>query len=713
MINKSEEYKSAIVADSRKTYVRATINLVSPDIVYGKLTGRSIDKYSKPEQLYDREFSTKKYTTLEKGRWKLDEGFSVLPDDAEDITGEVGAMSVALSGSDGTFATAQYFELAFSGVSVLQAASICFPENSYDGLPVRFKIDIYQGGTVYFTKTIENNTSSIVKFDNFTVYNPDKIRVTAYKMNMPDRRFRVVEIIAGIFEEWSENDFAELNIVQQVDLSATSLPFGTCILTMDNESRRFEPTRSKSALFESIEERQAIPVQLGVKLADGSIDYTNAGVYYQYSGGWKTGNNGLTMQWSLVDILGLLAGRKYIVPNFLEGTLKEWVSDLVSQLGVNFAGKYKIASGYQTRFLYSNNKADLESCTCGDIARYLAMAVGCFIRADNTTGNLAFEPLPKQGNIITLDNITNYPTIKANEDIALVSFTLATTGTVVNIGGTRSASSKTISVKNPFIHTTSAAMQAAQNILALSGGNAYSIIGRGDMSSECGDVDSIQLDESSAVSARRIMQEFNFSDAVMKELPVELVQSNGFLQFEVCEVLTTAQTWTAPNGVNELFVSVIGGGNGGKRGSAGDFSSAGTNGEDGAGGLVWYDTISINNQQKFTVKIGAGGSANGGTGSATTFGTYTSANGERYEAYTDIRNGKVYARPGVEVPLANTGNGGKGGKGGKKGNSHTTNGEVIIDNYPTAGANGVAGASGCVVIWYAKPTEGVSAYVIS
>lgn len=82
---------------------------------------------------------------------------------------------------------------------------------------------------------------------------------------------------------------------------------------MDNLDRRFEP-RSKSGVFRSIEERQGIPVSIGVALPDGTVEYKPKGIYYQYSGGWKTGDNGLTMQWELVDIVGLVSGRQYIPP---------------------------------------------------------------------------------------------------------------------------------------------------------------------------------------------------------------------------------------------------------------------------------------------------------------------------------------------------------------------------------------------------------------
>ena len=52
-------------------------------------------------------------------------------------------------------------------------------------------------------------------------------------------------------------------------------------------------------------------------------------------------------------------------------------------------------------------------------------------------------------------------------------------------------------------------------------------------------------------------------------------------------------------------------------------------------------------------------------GTATTFGAYSSANGQRFNGYTDIANGDVFGRDGVTAPLINSGDGGRGGGDGR------------------------------------------------
>ena len=148
---------------------------------------------------------------------------------------------------------------------------------------------------------------------------------------------------------------------------------------------------------------------------------------------------------------------------------------------------------------------------------------------------------------------------------------------------------------------------------------------------------------------------------------------------------------------------LVGHGGNGTAGEDGNFDRAGKNGVDGLGGLVWSDTIQINEQQTFAITIGE----------ASTFGVYSSANGQRYpNGFTDIQSGDSFARTGVAVPKSGTGDGGAGGKGGSKGVSHEEEGfdihgnpngtYTVVDDPPGKGEPGAAGASGCVVVYWDK-----------
>lgn len=710
MINTSPAYKAAIVADARRIFAKAVIDLISPDITYGAVTADTQNAYSKPTQLYNKNFDApKRYATLEHNRWALDGTFDIFPDNPADLTDDVGFIGDSLCDAGGNFSPAAWVQLNFSNVSVLQACSVWFSSDPLDGVAVDFTIEIKQGGTTYYSKSITGNRSVSVSFEGFTVYNPDCIRVTVTKWSIPHRRLRAVEIVPGIYEMWTNDILASLDISQEVNFSCLSLPYGTCTLSMDNLSRRFEP-RSKNGLFQSIEERQGIPISLGVE-TPGGTEWVPAGIYYQKSGGWTTGNNGLTMQWDLVDIIGLLADRAYIPPATLPTTLDGWAQSLVAQLGVNFADRYHVDPAYASKAITATAD-ELQGKTCGEILRYACMATGTFPRADQETGDLTIEPMWNAGNYITLDNMSTYPTMSANEDLAAVIFKLHDgNDTIYTVSGNNAASSQTISIDNPFIKTTAQALTAARSILSCCGGNKIEVSTRGDMSSELGDVDSVQLNESVATSARRTSHGFNLNGGVMKDLPVLLVRPDGGFLYQAREIIKTSGTWTAPAGKTSLRIVLVGGGDGGMNGTNGTWENDGEKGSDGLGAKVYSATININDGQSFAVSIGQGGSANGGTGTATTFGAYSSDNGQRFNGYTDIANGDVFARDGVGAPLANSGDGGRGGNGGRKGVTHTESVKLddgstvswtVTDAYPTPGGQGVAGQSGCVVVYYDK-----------
>lgn len=705
MIKYSETYRAAITGDTRRILLRAVIDLIDPDIVYGvgATSGQSI--YSKPAQLHDKVFDApRRYATLERDRWALDGTFDLFPDNPAETAGDVGYLGDVLSGEGGVFAAAPWVELQFSGVSILQACSVYFSTDPLDGYPVDFTVEVKQGGTAYFSKSFTGNTADSVSLDGFTVNNPDAIRVTVSRWSRASRRFRAVEIVPGIYEAWDGDMLATFACKQQGDVSCLALPYGTCTLAMDNLSRRFEP-RKKAGLFQSITERQAIDVSIGVELADGMRDYKRVGMYYQYSGGWRTGDNGLTMQWDLVDIVGLLANREYIVPAVLPITLDGWIASLVSQLGPNFTQSYTVDAAYADLEVTAGSKETVTGKKCGDILRWACMATGTWPRADAATGKLAVEPLWNEGNKLDLDNLTGYPVMKANNDLAAILFTLSDKTEIV-VSGNDTAASETVRVENPFLHTQAQALAAARNILACYGGNRLELTGRGDPSSEIGDVDTVWLDESSATTARRIYQTFQFSDGVLHGCQSTLLQADGSFLFTERAVITQSGTWTAPAGKKKLFVILVGHGGNGTAGTDGTWDAAGVNGTDGLGGLVWAGTVSINEQQSFAVTFGE----------HTTFGAYSSANGKRYpNGYTDVRSGDSFARTGVAVPKSGTGDGGAAGRGGVKGNRRevsrpvtdeegniSTEWVTVIDNYPGKGTAGVSGVAGCVVVYWEK-----------
>ena len=731
MISSTQEYRAAIVGDVRRMLIRAIVDIVDPDLEFAEnAVSNSTSKYSDMTQLHDKIIDNPlKRVTLEEDRWALDGTWDLYPEDERELHGEnLKYMSDSVCDQDGYFSEPVYVEQQFSNVAILQACTVYFNSDGTDAIPEDFTVQVMQGGNAYYTKSFTGNELSRASLEGFTVYNPDSIRVTVTKMSRPFYRFRAVEIVPGIHEQWSGDEFETFMVYHRADFSCLSIPYGTCTFKMDNVDRRFEP-RNKSGIFKSIQERQGIEVYLGPVLPDGTVEYKKLGIFYQWDGGWKTGDNGLTMQWDLVDIVGLLAARQYIVPDVLPTTLKEWIASIVAQLGRKFESMHKVDPEYADLPVTVNNKEDINGMTCGDILRYVCMVTLTFPRADQDSGVLAVDPLWNEGNKITLDNMESYPVIKANDDVAAIIFNIGSSDSKIEyvVSGNAASSGNTVTVDNPFIHTTEDALKSARMILETYGGSLYEIIGRGDPASEIGDVDALWLDESSATTARRMEQSFSFNNGVLMSCAATLMQADGSFMFTERVIITESGRWTAPADKTRLRVILVGKGSDGTAGEPGTWDSNGADGEDGSGGKVWSGTIDINLNQEFEITIGED----------TVFGAYSSANGSVYaNGYTDIASGDCYARTGVKNPVAGSGDGGEKGYGGVKGNRHQEeintslgtsivvppsnngtssspesppSGEVggteivtVVDNYPGSGSSGKVGATGCVVVYWEK-----------
>lgn len=735
MLEMTDGYRSAIVGDVRQMFIKASLEIIDPDIVYESSSGSGAAPWSKPEQLHDKVMEKDvRYATLEPGRWPLDGTMMLIPDDPTQITGEVAHEGNVMCDAEGVFYEEVYAELKFKNVSVLQVCSVYFSTDPIDGIPVDFRVAIMSGETEIYAKEYAGNTETSVSVDGFTVYDPTSIRVYVTKWSLGRRRIRVVEIIPGLYEEWTENVLASLDVQMRGNFASLALPYGVATLRMDNLDRRFEP-RNKSGVFQSIEERQGLPIAIGVKTESGSVEWKRLGVFYQANGGWRTGDNDITMQWELVDIVGLIAEREFIVPGTLPTTLAGWVKTIVSQLGVNFENLWHVDPNYADVSVTVNSAADVAGKKCGDILRWSCMASGTWPRADAETGYLTAEPLWSQGSKMDLDNMTIYPIMKANDELAALIFQLYDgNDTTYVVSGNATSASKTLTISNPFIHTPQQALTAARQILSQYGGLKLETIGRGNPASEIGDVDTVWLDASTATTGRRMEQSFSFTNGYLTDCRSVLLQADGSFLYETSVVLTGSGTWTPPAGVTNVRAVIGQGGQGGMKGEDGKVyrvgpadegvrGERGRDGVDGIAGKVWYGTINLNPGVAVNYSCGKGGNASkvygipGDPGEESFFGVYTSENGKVYvNGYTDIMNGNSYGRTGVTKPIDGTSDGGKGGEGGAAGAGYLERAYSPVTGQPTGylmvvvaepgkGKDAADGADGFILLYWDKEAE--------
>lgn len=731
MIKASDEYRQAILADTRKTVIKVETDVVSPYVDYTGVNVSDESVISVHEQAYKDDYEISRYATLERNYWLLNGEFNLFQADysGERTSDKIGIVSDRTSVENYSFSSAVTVEINFEYPSLCQAASVVFSKDINNGYPVDFNVRLFVGSLIVYQWSVTDNTDYVsISPDVFEAYNPTKIILTVTKWSLPGRRARIVRVFPGYKVTWTGDEIASLSIEQNTDPSCVSLPYGTAKLAIDNSQKAFEP-RNKEGYFRSIAEGQRVDIYIGLQVGD-EIEYKSVGKFYQIDGGWVSSDNGLSLEWNLVDIIGLLSKHQLDVPdkinaypNLIDSNiplyaipdLESWDSDLtvlqdglwgitpttlagwakliVWNLGKNFETNYTVDPEYENKLvrLYVPvnrlvfTKAALgNAINLADLIRYVAIESGTWPRADAETGYLAFEPLWDQGVKMTLDNMADYPVMHENENLSAVTITkeymisteeeeYKASGWINEIyGGTKEASGKSVNIDSPFVSVNETrANDIFHNVVRNYGGNAYDITWRGDPTMECGDVVTLELDNQHATSARLISQTFDYTSGVLSNCKATLVQPEGYWTYTFGEKITEDITWTVPDGVSVLFVIAVGGGCAGFPGTGGDFDSDGEDGHDGEGAKIYADGMNVTPGQQIPVKIGKGTTNPWKKSDATTFGTITSEKGEKYSpSYTDIRAGAAYGRSGVKDPLPNTGDGGKGGKGGRKGQMH-------------------------------------------
>lgn len=722
MIVHTKSYDEAVTASSRRMFARAVFDLVDPDAEITGVTTNSESELSLKDQIVERGSGStdQRIATLELDRWLLDGSFVIRPDDPTDREGQVGWESDGLCGADGAFALPYpYIEMELANVSILQAVTLEFSDDPLDGYPVDFAVELWAGSSLLESVEIKGNANTILIIEDFTVNNPTAVRLIVKKWSKPFRRVRLARFMLGFIEIWDGSVIQDVDIYTEVTFSGLKIPYSSCTIRVENKNHRFDPY-APNTLFASIEERQAIIVDLGLRLEDGSIEWIPGGTYYQQSAGWALQD--LTVSWELLDVIGMLVKRKFVAPATLPTTLAGWLGAVMSSLGVNFSKKYIVEDDVGSLPLTAT--ADkVSGKTCGDLLRFACMATNTWPRQDFETGFLRVGKLERlEGNRITLDNMPSYPEMSANDDIADITFELDS-GEVV-FPGNNTDSEVSLSVKNPFVHTEADARKAVVSCLFEYGGRSFSVVSRGNPTSECGDIQSVDTQFLSTISARLYKQQLKLDAGVMRNMPSYLVQSPNDSLYENKVVLTGSGTWTAPV-AGTIKVTLIGGGTGGMGGGGGNMHDGFADPDDneggvgGTGGRVYITEAVATAGQVFEYSCGVGGAAGEGgavgkngkpgtEGTDTAFGVFSSASGVRYTVgLMDIQSGAVYAQKGgdngnqVEGLNGSGGGGGRNGRNGKRVtvvNPETGESYTKIKARPQAGTDGQPGKNGCIIV---------------
>lgn len=119
MIENSAAYEEAIVGDVRRILLRAIVDIIDPDIIYGTVESSGAAAVCDPGQIHDKQFDlAPPYAALERNRWILDGQFDIFPDSGQALAGQAGFIGDVLSGDGGTFSPAVWVEEQLSLIHI-------------------------------------------------------------------------------------------------------------------------------------------------------------------------------------------------------------------------------------------------------------------------------------------------------------------------------------------------------------------------------------------------------------------------------------------------------------------------------------------------------------------------------------------------------------------------------------------------------------------
>ena len=223
-----------------------------------------------------------KVATIEHNNWVLD-GISKPYGDYTQL--QTGWWSKESSDDAGTINT--YIEFVFDKPHSSYGLSLYFDDKA-NVFPIKFKVTAYDAnGTIIAEHTKTNSDNSIVIIAQ--MYNYYKIRITFTKMNLPNRRARLTDIVFGIVEEFNSDNTKNLSINREVDPASEAVPINEVDLTFNNSNGRYNMV-SPDGAYKFLQTGMPLQVEVGVGPDRDSIEYEKMGVYYYVSSSSEDGS---------------------------------------------------------------------------------------------------------------------------------------------------------------------------------------------------------------------------------------------------------------------------------------------------------------------------------------------------------------------------------------------------------------------------------------
>lgn len=505
MLEVSQAFTDAIVAPARRTTARVTFDIT--DITAAEdadvsVTSESI--ISRAYQLSNRKRDRPKYATFEPGYWRLDGSF-VIPPKPEDEGFEVGWYSQELCDENGVFATPQVVDFAFSEPHSSVGLTVDFD------LPVGecaedFDIETYDGNNILLKKVeVRGNTEAHYVADE-PFENYSRIRVTIFSWCVSFRRAKVVEVSFGVVRVYDDNNLVNLSLVEELSLTAETVPANELKFTVDNANKEFNILNPEGS-YKFLQERQIALLELGVEIAPDEYEYVGMGRYYLTD--WQSDEGSLTTTFTARNLIDFLPSAEVESLTPITQSLKDLAEDVLQTIGVKRYILDSVLESIQTAGLYNN-------VTYRELLQMIAIAGQCVLYVDrDDTLRIERSAEGPSAAMIDFDNTYQEPQIKLDRLVSKVAVNYysdpeTVAGAYVATGSTDGGI--TLKVENTLINSQNHAQSVAEWLLAESQRRAlYEINWRQNPAMECGDLVDVEDSFGANRQNRITAQEFEYA----------------------------------------------------------------------------------------------------------------------------------------------------------------------------------------------------------
>ena len=116
MISASDAYRTAVMADTRRTVVKVETDVTDPDLKYNDFSGVEESIISVHEQTLKNSHDISRYATLERNYWILDGSYDIYTDEYKQRTNKdkIGFVSNAICSEQGAVSPSQIIEIEFT-----------------------------------------------------------------------------------------------------------------------------------------------------------------------------------------------------------------------------------------------------------------------------------------------------------------------------------------------------------------------------------------------------------------------------------------------------------------------------------------------------------------------------------------------------------------------------------------------------------------------